>query len=349
VIVVGTGFAGLLAADACKREHLHPLVLGADTTIGGRWLNVAAHQSLTSLPKYMQLPTVVHSTGSWTAADVMTYLQRDLVPDHLVLHDPVVTVSTQNGTFCVQTQSGLSYLSRGLVLALGTSGQMETPENPRLHTSCWQIGAPDILPTGRRVLIMGMGNTAVDLFLALRDTHCDVRFSVRSCPVVLPHHHVFGLFDLEALFGLYEMLPRCLRDGALALLSRTQCTSIRDWVPPMCPTKSYRTGGGPIVDRQGFVSAIQTGSVRIHPPLLDLVPGKNRGTQAHFSDGSYWEPDDVFVCYGYKDTEICTGNEVLQKSRCVDMRPCSKSAFPIRAMSMMAQALPLPFLSRKRK
>jgi hypothetical protein len=343
LVIVGTGIAGLLVAHACK--PVHPLVLGGDTNVGGRWLQVSPTQELTSLPHHLHLPGLLSTTHQqpWTSANVLAYIHRNLRPEHLVLGDPVTSISTYEGTFRLTTQKGQRYSARNIILALGTGTPLGIPANhPRIDASC--VTTPprwDNLPTARRVLLLGMGHTAIDLYMALRANRCEVRFCVRSCPVILPHHNILGLFDIESLVALYERLPRGnLRGNLLALLSWVHGTSIREWIPSLCPSKAYRSSSGPLVDRSGFVSLVQSGHVQVYPPIIELARGPD-SIRGCFLDGTHWDPEDVFVCYGRSTaTTLETADAgVLVSSRCVDMQVCGTAPLPIQAMAKMASAL----------
>jgi hypothetical protein len=184
-----------------------------------------------------------------------------------------------------------------------------------------------------------MGNTAVDLCLKLRANDCDVRLSTRSCPIILPRRNLLGVVTIEELAGLFVLLPPCMRDPVLQLMSQLHQTDLRAPIPHLCPRKSYRFGGTPLVDRAGFVAAIQTKQIRVHPPPSSMVPTET-GTTICFIDGTSWAADFVFMCYGSRDPPTITIDTGVRTSpRYVDMSSCSSAPIPIRAMGILANTL----------
>jgi predicted amino acid dehydrogenase len=192
-LVVGSGFGGLLASKYLNIiGGIDSLVLSGDEDFGGSWLHVDASETLMTHPRHLKLPTRCIPSGDkrWTASDVRSFLQETVRPTSFILNDPVASIGREQGVFVVETQKGRRHsnchTSLNIVIATGRSRKLiGLPRSRRFPERCFSLGHPQAIPsTGARVLILGLGNSSLDLYRTLRSNSCEVRFSVRSCPVI---------------------------------------------------------------------------------------------------------------------------------------------------------------------
>lgn len=319
VVVVGSGVAGVVAMEHARARGDSALMVGRDETPGGNWLRVAPCTALTSHSRYLGLPGAPDIA---TAADMLAYITERCQRLDMRLGDGVARVDKVPGGFRVETESGATFSTRRVVIATGHGPPLGVPPHHRIDATL--VDPPGrALPTEpSRILVLGGGNTAVDTALALVAAGHEVRMSVRSCPVVVPHHGILQMWDIEQFLGLHRRFPWVAR--LLPAVAWMHGTSIRGAVPAQSPTKVSRI----VVDRGGFARLVQTGRLRTHPALAALD-----ADGVSFVDGSSWTPDRVVCCYGAEPgTKWACGMGVTESPLCTDLRECLSYPSPIHAM-----------------
>lgn len=191
VLVVGAGQAGLAVAYYLRRAgfvpHRDVVVLDANERPGGAWQHLWPSMRLFSPPAFSSLPGWMMPTADTDyppASHVVDYLARYEHRYRLpVLHGQRVMAvrradDRRRGFLLVDTAArasgaaGSSWRARTVVSATGTWGRpfvprypgMETFEGEQLHSSDYQGPQPY---AGRRVVVVGGGNTAAQLLAEL--------------------------------------------------------------------------------------------------------------------------------------------------------------------------------------
>jgi cation diffusion facilitator CzcD-associated flavoprotein CzcO len=150
---------------------------------------------------------------------------------------------------------------------------------------------------GKRVLVVGAGNSGVDLLNHLiRVETEEIRVSVRNGPAILPTR-IAG-FPLQLLSPLMVPLPAWAVDAAMAATERLFLGNLRKYGLPRHPdgvaTRLIREGVAPAFD-DGFVKALKAGRVAVVPEIARF-----EGGTVHFAGGESWEPDAVICATGYR-------------------------------------------------
>jgi putative flavoprotein involved in K+ transport len=185
VVVVGAGQAGLAVAYYLRRAGFAPhrdvVVLDANERPGGAWQHLWPSMRLFSPPAFSSLPgwmMPAADTDYPPASHVVDYLERyERRYDLPVLHGQRVTAVTRAdgdpaGPLLVSaTGEGgepVTFAGRAVVSATGTWGRPYVPHYPgadafvgeQLHSCDYRGPEPY---AGRRVVIVGGGNTAAQL------------------------------------------------------------------------------------------------------------------------------------------------------------------------------------------
>ncbi|MFC7549806.1 flavin-containing monooxygenase [Plantactinospora sp. GCM10030261] len=179
VVVIGGGQSGLAAARAVRDAGLHPLVLEAGDRPVGSWPHYYDSLTLFSPARYSAMP------GLPFPGDPDRYPTRDEVADYLRSYADslgveirtghrVRTVSTTPTGFLVHTAAGEEIPASGIVAASGTFGRPHLPVLPGQqefsgevrHVAQYREPAPY---AGRRVIVVGAGNSAVQVGYELAD------------------------------------------------------------------------------------------------------------------------------------------------------------------------------------
>lgn len=177
VLVVGAGQAGLAAARAAQVAGLCPLVLEAKDRVGGSWPDHYDSLRLFSPARFSALPglPMPGPGGRYPTRDEMTlylraYADRFALP--VRTRTRVTSVTREGSLFTVTTGTGPVLAARSLVAASGGFGRPYRPALPGadeftgrlLHAASYRGSEPF---AGRRVIVVGGGNSAVQIAVEL--------------------------------------------------------------------------------------------------------------------------------------------------------------------------------------
>lgn len=323
MITVGAGPAGLAVAGALARHGIRPVLLEAGAAVGWAWrhhyptLRLHTTRRDSSLPVWPMPGGGDLHPGRDEYAD---YLERyaDRVDADVRLRCPVHRVRRHGDGWEAQTSRGV-FRAPHLVMA---SGFNRVPVRPRLpgedvfggpilHSSQWpELEEPEELG-GRRILVVGLGNTGADLVEALERRGARVAISLRG-PVHLVPLRMGGLNwrtwyrlspGLAFIAGRYggprvrRHAPRAaaafwsvvsrLRFGDLEKRGlRLQRTDdlLAHWNARRAPVTA-----GP------FLKAIRSGAVRVLPAVERFHPG-----EAELTGGARHPCDAVVLATGFR-------------------------------------------------
>lgn len=172
-VVIGAGQAGLAAGYHLRRTNRSFVILESADAVGGSWQHYYESLKLFSPAHFSSLP------GLPIAGNSDRYLSRDEVTAYLqsyaahfqlpiVTGTPVDAVEHDGETFTIQTANGQQFRSRQLIAATGsfsnpvlpTLPEQETYRGHILHSFAYRNPAAF---RGRRVVVVGAGNSAVQI------------------------------------------------------------------------------------------------------------------------------------------------------------------------------------------
>ena len=232
-IIVGAGPAGLAAAAALRARGLDAAILEKSDTVGAVWrrhydrLHLHTDRARSGLPG---LP-IPRAYGRYPSrAQVVEYLERyaakfDLKP---IFNAPARSLRREGDAWRADADEN-SRMAPIVVVATGWADYPYVPTWPGietfggeiLHSRSYRNPAPF---AGRRVLVVGSGNSGAEIALDLAETGTDVALSVRSPVNVIPRE-LFGVPIL--VFPTAEQwLPPRLADAINAPLLRYAIGSI---------------------------------------------------------------------------------------------------------------------------
>lgn len=196
VIVVGGGQAGLAIAYYLRRAELSFVILDAGEGSGGAWvhtwdsLHLFSPAAFSSLPGW---PMPAGDTHAFPARDeVIAYLTRYEQRYGFAIERPCVVqevVPVAEG-LQVGLTSGRCLTARAVVSATGTWSAPFVPSYPgqdlfggtQLHSAFYRSPKPF---RGRRVLVVGGGNSGAQIFAELADVAAATWVTVQE-PIFLP-------------------------------------------------------------------------------------------------------------------------------------------------------------------
>ncbi|MCN9242549.1 NAD(P)/FAD-dependent oxidoreductase [Streptomyces sp. RY43-2] len=201
VAVIGGGQSGLAAAHALLRRGLRPVVLEASDRTAGSWPHYYDSLTLFSPARYSSLPGM-----PFPGADRDRCPHRDEVVAYLTAYAEHLDAEIRTGSrvtaiqrvgdaFAVELEGGARLSARAVVAASGTFGRPHRPALPGLeefagqvlHAADYREPAPF---AGRRVVVVGAGNSAVQIAAELAET-ARVTLATRG-PVKFAAQRVLG-------------------------------------------------------------------------------------------------------------------------------------------------------------
>jgi cation diffusion facilitator CzcD-associated flavoprotein CzcO len=272
-IVIGAGPAGLAAAAALRARGLNAAILEKSNTVGAVWrrhydrLHLHTDRARSSLPG---LP-IPKAYGRYPSrAQVVEYLEAYAAQFALkpVFNAPVHSVGRYDQAWRAQAGEN-SQTAPIVIVATGLADYpyeptwpgMETFGGLTLHSSAYHNPTPF---AGKRVLIVGYGNSGAEIALDLSEAGVDVTLAVRGPVNVIPRE-LFGLPILA--WGLTgRLFPSRVADTINAPLLQFATGSIEKLGlkrSPKGPLQSIEEDRRvPLIDA-GTLDAIRDGRIKL--------------------------------------------------------------------------------------
>jgi cation diffusion facilitator CzcD-associated flavoprotein CzcO len=304
-IVIGAGAAGLATAACLKRARKSVLILEKADAVGEAWrqrydrLHLHTDRAHSGLPG-MPMPAAYPRYPG--RADVADYLERyreefDLRPCFGV---DVTHAHRDGDQWSVQTSAG-AYAAPNLIVATGFADRPQRPTWPGeehfgcdiLHSSAYRNPAPYI---GRKVLVVGLGNSGAEIALDLAEHGAKVAIAVRGPANIVPRD-LFGIPILSVAI-LLQPLPPALADALSAPIVRlaigrlTQLGLARPRSGPFVSIAEHRRI--PVLD-VGTVAKIRDGTIAIRPDIRALSQ-----RIVEFTDGRREAYDAIIAATGFR-------------------------------------------------
>lgn len=272
VVVVGAGPAGLATSRELARRNVEHVVLERGETLGHTWANLYDSLVLHTGKHLSALP------GLPFGSRAPLFPPRGVFLDYLhkyaaLFRLPVrastraTSVTREAGAWRVATPNG-DLRARIVVMATGIVSNPVEPEIPRrdcfrgevLHSVHYRRPDPFV---GRRVLVVGAGNSAGEIAPELARAGALVTVSVRSGAAAVPRV-LLGL-PIQYFSVVTSSLPAALQ--RLVLQATSRLGELRRGPSPL--PRPAGDDGCPDVPLIGFhlTDAIREGAVRLVPAL----------------------------------------------------------------------------------
>ncbi len=281
-IIIGAGPAGLATAAALRARGLNAALLERSDAVGAVWrrhydrLHLHTDSARSALPG---LP-IPKAYGRYPSrAQVVEYIEAYAAKFALkpVFNAPVFAVRREGRTWRAEAGEN-SRSAPVVVVATGLADYPHTPTwpgmerfgGPILHSSAYRNPAPF---AGKRMLVVGYGNSGAEIALDLAEAGVDVTLAVRSPVNVIPRE-LFGLPILA--WGLTgRLFPSRVADTINAPLLRFAIGSIEKLGlkrSPKGPLQSIEEDGRvPVIDI-GTLEAIRAGRIKLRGDVASLGP-----------------------------------------------------------------------------
>ncbi|KAK3148305.1 hypothetical protein QOZ80_3BG0293360 [Eleusine coracana subsp. coracana] len=313
-IIVGAGPSGLAVAATLRRHGVPFTVLERSDGIADLWTNRTYDRLRLHLPKvFCELPHVAFPDDFPTYPtkhDFLRYL-RSYAAGFAVspMFGRAVTRARFDAAAALWRVTAVSddgaeteFVSRWLVVASGENAEVVVPkvkgrerfEGEVLHSSEYRSGERF---KGKRVLVVGCGNSGMEMCLDLCEHGAMPFMSVRSGVHVLPRE-MFGSSTFGIAMKLLKWLPVKLVDRFLLLVASMVLGDTEKYGlkrPKLGPLEIKNiTGKSPVLD-VGAWSLIKSGNIKIVPKVESF-----NSNGARFVDGNEMAFDAVIFATGYR-------------------------------------------------
>jgi putative flavoprotein involved in K+ transport len=304
-VVVGAGPAGLAVAGSLAAQGLEVTVLERAESVGAAWrgrydsLRLHTARWLSGLPD----APIPRGYGRWVARDDLVayledYARRFAIEPQLGVE--VTEVVRTGDRWSVRTTVG-DHPARAVVLATGVSGTPFLPDwpgrdtfpGPLSHSAAYREPSPY---RGRRVLVVGAGNSATEIASELTGVATAVELSVRTPPNIV-RRDTLGV--PSQLIGVaLRRAPEVVMNPLSGLLRRLTVPDLTAYGLPAPPGDGYtqflRSKTVPILDH-GFVDAVRGGRIAVVPAVARID-----GPEVSLVDGTVLRPDAIIAATGYR-------------------------------------------------
>lgn len=314
ICTIGAGAAGLPVVKALADAGLSFDAFEQSSVVGGLWVYdnpggpSAAYRSLhintsrdrmayADLPMPRDWPDFLHH--SLVARYLSDYADAFDLRRRITFGTRVERAVRAGSGWSVSLSTGETRAYDVLIVANGHHWSPRGPDpappgrfdGPQLHSHAYRDPTTPLDLRGRRVLVVGFGNSAMDLAVELGDrtTAAKVLLSVRRGGWVVPRY-LFGR-PLDT-FTAANVLPVPVRDRALTALLRFAVGRPDRYGLPRPDhgvLGAHPTISGEILGRLG------AGDVTVKPGVAALLPDAVR-----FTDGTVEPVDAILWCTGYR-------------------------------------------------
>jgi cation diffusion facilitator CzcD-associated flavoprotein CzcO len=304
-IVAGGGPAGLAVAALLRRRGFETLVLERTAAVGASWRTRYAGLRLNTLRRFSALPghRIPRCYGRYPRReDFVAYLETYAAQHRLVVRFGTalerIDRAEDEGLWQLDTSNG-SLLARYVIVATGYDAAPRLPAwavsdgfaGELIHASEYRSPQPYC---GREVLVVGAGNTGIDIAGFLVKAGARVSLAMRSPPNLFPRE--WRGFPLQPP-TILDRLPATIGDTLGFLSQRLIYGDLSPYGIPRSPeglqTKYRRHLVAPAVD-DGFIAALKAGQTQVVSSVERL-----EGADVVLTDGRRLRPEAVICATGY--------------------------------------------------
>lgn len=298
VVVVGGGPAGLATSQQLRRRGVPHRVLERGDTVGYTWANLYDSLTLHTGKHMSSLPGMPFPRSAplfVPRRDFLEYLRSYAARFELAIETgcEVQRITRTDGTWTVITSRGV-LAADSVVVATGIVANPTSAHFPGRERFTGRIAhsvayrRPDGY-AGRRVLVVGVGNSGAEIGSEIARAGGKVTVAVRSGANVVP----LTLAGLPIQYVSYwvRKLPRRAQEWTVALVR--VLTELRRGKPPLPRPAHSPLDAIPVI---GFhlVDAIAQGLIDVRGGVAELT-----ADGARFTDGTTGQFDDIILATGF--------------------------------------------------
>jgi len=317
ICLIGAGSTGIAIAKALGDAGVPYVAFEKSDRVGGNWVfknkngMSSAYRSLhintsrdrmqyADFPMPRSYPDFPHH--SLIAEYFESYVERFGLRRHIRFETGVKRVTKENGAFRVEDDRGGHEAFDAVIVSSGHHWDPRWPDPPfpgeldgvEMHSHHYVDPSEPHDLVGKRVVVVGMGNSAMDIACELGrpGVAAKVFLAMRRGAYVIPNY-VFGR-PLDQAIPLPVWLPWRVRQGFGALVHKLAVGKMEDYG---LPRPDHRLGEAHPTISSELLTKLGRGDVIPKPNLAS-----KEGRRVRFVDGSVEEVDAIVYCTGYKVT-----------------------------------------------
>ncbi|VEG53155.1 dimethylaniline monooxygenase [Mycolicibacterium aurum] len=316
VAVIGAGISGLTTGKMLKDYGVRYTTFETSDRVGGNWafgnpngrssayrslhIDTSKHRlSFKDFPMPEHYPTFPHHSQVKSYLD--EYADVFGLRDHIEFGNGVVHAARNaDGGWCIRDQAGAERHADLLVVANGHHWDPRQPEflgsftGQSMHSHSYIDPSTPLDLSGRRILVVGIGNSAADITVELssKALRNEVTLSTRSSAWIVPKYIAGRPGD--TLFQTSPYLPLRWQRKALQLVAPMLGTDPTSYGLPPADHKLFEAHPTQSVE---LPLRLGSGDVTAKPNIARLD-----GHTVHFVDGTSGEFDVIIYATGYNIT-----------------------------------------------
>jgi cation diffusion facilitator CzcD-associated flavoprotein CzcO len=319
VLIIGAGPAGLATAGRLRHLGIAFEVIERSTQLVTSWQNHYDRLCLHTIKRFSGLPhmPLPDDLPEYVPRqDLVRYYQEyartySIAPHFGEEADQVTRVGDHWET---QTKTGKRFQSKAVVVCTGFNRTPNLPSIPGLedfsgttqHSRTYKNAAPF---QGKKVLVVGMGNSGAEIALDLIEQGVSTHLSVRG-PVNIVPRDINGR-PTQVTAKLIDRLPNWFGDWFARQIQKLVIGDLSTYGihrPQISPRKQLRKlGKTPVLDI-GTVARIKSGELEIQPGIEKI-----ENAEVCFRNGKREAYDHIIFATGYHSavTDFVDGAEDL--------------------------------------
>ena len=324
-LIIGAGPAGLATAGRMRQANIDFEIFEKSQSVGNAWRNHYDRLHLHTVKQFSHLPFKPFPKN------YPTYVSRQLFVDYMdeyASHFKIApnygieinSIKKENGKWKLNSNSNENYLAENIIIATGLNSSPKIPtwkgqelfKGNISHSATYKNPKPYI---GKKVLVVGIGNTGAEVALDLSEhgvnTYVVARSEITLVPRDLNGRPVqVTAKQLDKLpFGFGDWLGAQIRKLYFGNLSKYGL-KISNGYPAVLLKE---TGKTPLIDI-GTIAAIKAGKIKV---VGNMDHFTENGVQ--FKKEGYIEFDSVILATGYRariEELVERGEELLDPYGC---------------------------------
>ncbi|KAK7283009.1 hypothetical protein RIF29_12200 [Crotalaria pallida] len=313
-VIVGAGPSGLAAAACLKEKGVPSLILERSNCIASLWQHKTYDRLHLHLPKqFCELPLMgfpsdfpTYPTKQQFIRYLETYAERFGIRPRFNETVKHAEFDTKLGFWrlkCAGKDEKVSeFVCRWLIVATGENAEAVVPNIEGVeefggsikHTSLYKSGEEF---RGKRVLVVGCGNSGMEVCLDLCNHDANPSLVVRDTVHVLPRE-MLGKSTFGLSMWLLKWLPMRLVDRFLLIISWLMLGDTSRFGldrPSLGPLELKNLSGKTPVLDVGTLAKIKAGDIKVRPSIKRL-----KHHTVEFVDGRKENFDAIILATGYK-------------------------------------------------
>ncbi|MDP5172235.1 MAG: NAD(P)/FAD-dependent oxidoreductase [Bacteroidia bacterium] len=304
-LIIGAGPAGLAMAGRLRKANLPFEIIEQSGELATSWKHHYDRVHLHTVKQFSHLPFLPFPK------EYPRYVPRKLFVAYLedyarhfdikpTLNQQAQHIGREGHSWRVATKEGEIWKADRVILCTGVNHKPFIPplagsegfRGSIIHSKFYQNPAPY---QGKKVLVVGMGNTGAEVALDLCEQGVEVALSVRG-PVNIIMRDTLGR-PVQLTSMLLSKLPTPLGDAIGRFLGKLTVGDLSPYGlhrPDMAPSRQLRTlGKTPVID-VGTISRIKKGEIMVFSGIEKISEN-----EVVFTDGKTAHFDAIILATGY--------------------------------------------------